>query len=62
MTIALREDVMTVLPAHLIPKTLRYCPLCQKETTHEIREGKAMVVTVCVQCLERALSYELDRE
>jgi hypothetical protein len=53
---------MAVSPAHLIPKTLRYCPLCQKETTHEIREGKAMVVTVCVQCLERALSYELDRE
>jgi hypothetical protein len=53
---------MAMSPARLIPKTLRYCPLCQKETTHEIREGKRMTVTVCVPCLERALSYELDRE
>ena len=53
---------MSVLSARLTPKTLRHCPLCQKETPHEIREGKEMMVTVCVSCLERALSYELDRE
>jgi hypothetical protein len=53
---------MSVLASRLIPKTLRHCPLCQKETPHEIREGSGMIVTVCVSCLERALSYELDRE
>ncbi len=53
---------MTAWSARLTPKTLRYCPLCEKETTHEIREGAGIAVTVCLQCLERAMTYELDRE
>jgi len=53
---------MTTWTARLTPKTLRFCHLCGKETPHEIREGTDMVVTVCVHCVERAMSYELDRE
>ena len=44
------------------PKTLRYCPTCQRETSHQLRQGAGVVVTICVPCLERALSYELDRD
>jgi len=51
---------MSVWPVHFAPKTLHYCPLCQKETPHEIREAAG--VAVCLGCVERALSYELDRE
>ncbi len=53
---------MSAWKTHFAPKTLRYCPLCHKETAHEIREGKGIAVTVCIECTERALSYELDRE
>jgi hypothetical protein len=34
--------------------------LCQRETRHQQREGAGVVATICVPCLERALSYELD--
>ena len=44
------------------PKTLRYCRTCSKETPHQIRQGAGVVVTLCVPCLERALTYELDRD
>jgi hypothetical protein len=44
------------------PKTLRYCATCQRETAHQLRQGSGVVVTICVPCLERALSYELDRD
>jgi hypothetical protein len=44
------------------PKTLRFCPVCQKETAHEVRSGSGVVARICVPCLSRALAYELDRE
>ena len=44
------------------PKTLRYCRSCGKETPHQLRQGTGVVVTLCVPCLERALTYELDRD
>jgi hypothetical protein len=42
------------------PQIFRYCATCQRETRHQQREGAGVVVTICVPCLERALSYELD--
>ncbi len=44
------------------PKTMRYCRTCGKETPHQLRQGTGVVVSLCVPCLERALSYELDRD
>ena len=44
------------------PKTLRLCRTCGKETPHQLRQGSGVIVTLCVPCLERALSYELDRD
>lgn len=44
------------------PKTLRLCRTCGKETPHQLRQGAGVVITLCVPCLERALSYELDRD
>lgn len=44
------------------PKILRQCRTCGKETPHQIRQGAGVNVTLCVPCLERALSYELDRD
>jgi hypothetical protein len=45
-----------------LPKTLRFCKSCGKQTTHEVRSGAGVIATVCVPCLERALQYELDRD
>ena len=42
--------------------TLRYCKNCQKETPHEIRAGAGMTARICVECTERGLKYELDRD
>jgi len=53
---------MSVRAAHLTPKTLRYCRACAKQTPHEIRENSDVTAAICVACVERALSYELDRE
>ena len=44
------------------PKTMRFCRICSKETPHQIRQGAGVVVTLCIPCLERALTYELDRD
>lgn len=44
------------------PKTLRLCRTCGKETPHQLRQGSGVAVSLCVPCLERALSYELDRD
>jgi hypothetical protein len=53
---------MTIWSTRLSPKTLRFCPRCTKQTTHEILENTDLAVTVCVPCVERTMSYELDRE
>jgi len=45
-----------------LPKTLRYCKTCRKETPHEIRGGVGLTAAICIECLRRALSYELDRD
>jgi hypothetical protein len=45
-----------------LPKTLRYCKLCQKETPHEIRVGAGVVAKFCVACMERELFYELEKD
>jgi hypothetical protein len=44
------------------PKTLRFCKTCRRETAHEIRMGQGLTATICISCLQRALSYELDRD
>jgi hypothetical protein len=53
------EPQNTAIP---IPKTLRFCKTCGKETAHQVRSGAGVIATVCVPCLERALQYELDRD
>jgi hypothetical protein len=45
-----------------LPKTVRFCKVCHQHTPHEIRPGGGLTATICVPCLERALTYELDRE
>jgi hypothetical protein len=58
----MKEGAVADWTAHHTPKTIRYCPLCGKQTTHEFKEGGGLVATICIPCVERALSYELDRE
>ena len=48
--------------AQLTPKTLQYCPVCGKQTPHEIREGDGVLATICISCMERDFSYEMDRD
>jgi hypothetical protein len=45
-----------------LPKTLRYCKVCQKQTPHRIRAGDGLVARICVACLEHIQGYELDRD
>jgi len=40
------------------PRTVRFCKACDDQTTHEIR-SKGLV---CLKCVERSVSADLDRE
>ena len=44
------------------PRTLRYCKVCQKETSHEIRAGARVIARMCAECLKRALDYARSRD
>jgi len=46
----------------LRPRTLGYCPVCRMQTPHEIREGDGVLAAICLCCLERAFTYEMDRD
>jgi hypothetical protein len=41
-------------PQQSMPKTIRYCKACQKETPHEIVFGGGCVAKICIPCLEQA--------
>jgi|KBSMisStandDraft_5_1062788.scaffolds.fasta_scaffold330172_2 hypothetical protein len=41
-----------------LPRTLRYCNICQKETPHEVRTGAGVVARLCVECLNARLNFE----
>jgi hypothetical protein len=45
-----------------LPKTIKYCKTCVRETAHQIRRGPDVVAVICVSCLERALKYQLERD
>jgi hypothetical protein len=45
-----------------LPKTIKYCKTCQRETAHQIRGGPGVVAFICTACLERALTHELGRD
>jgi len=45
-----------------LPKAMKFCKTCQKETPHEIRGGSGVTASICISCLRRALSYEMDRD
>jgi hypothetical protein len=49
------------LAGHL-PRVLRRCQHCKRETPHEIHAVSGDNVVVCILCIERALNYELDRD
>jgi len=40
------------------PKTVQFCKTCGEQTTHEMRPGGV----VCVKCVGRSVSAELDRD
>lgn len=44
------------------PVTMKYCKICHGETPHQIRTGHGVNAIICVPCLRRAMSYELDRD
>jgi hypothetical protein len=45
-----------------LPRTLRFCKVCQKETPHEIRSGVGLTAKICVKCFEDARRHEPDRD
>ncbi|HJT90219.1 MAG TPA: hypothetical protein VJ732_20250 [Bryobacteraceae bacterium] len=44
------------------PTTVRYCPVCGRHTTHEIRQEEGPEVFFCARCEDRRIGYELDRD
>ena len=61
------EVFMTTFPGNSpavepLPRTLRFCKTCQKQTSHEIRAGAGVIAAICTMCIARALRYELDRD
>lgn len=44
------------------PTTMMYCKNCQRETPHEIYTGSGVTAKVCIECLRRALEYDLERD
>ena len=53
---------MGARPVRSVAKTLHYCKICLRQTTHEIEQNGKVETVNCVPCMERSLSYELDRE
>jgi hypothetical protein len=53
---------MGARPTRSVAKTLHYCKTCLRETTHEIHQNGGVETANCVPCMERSVSYELDRE
>jgi hypothetical protein len=45
-----------------LPKTMKYCKLCEKQTPHQIRTGQAVLTAICIPCLRRAITRELGRD
>lgn len=45
-----------------LPKTMKYCRTCEKETPHEIRGGEGVSAIICLACLFRALSFEPEQD
>jgi hypothetical protein len=45
-----------------LPKTIKYCKTCQRETFHQIRGGRGLSANICIPCLERALAWEQHRD
>jgi hypothetical protein len=45
-----------------LPRILKYCKLCQRETPHQISKGAGVSAVICVPCWHRAVAYELERD
>jgi hypothetical protein len=45
-----------------LPKTMKHCKTCDRETPHEIRGGPGLSAIICIACLRRALMYELEKD
>ena len=46
--------------AAALPRALRFCKICQKETPHEVRTGAGLVARMCVECLNALLNFKAD--
>jgi hypothetical protein len=46
----------------LLPTTMKFCEICQRETPHQIRSGEGVIAVICIPCLSRVLMCELERD
>ena len=46
----------------LNPRTLHYCPVCKRQTLHEILMIGKSPALKCLPCADQALCFELDRD
>ena len=45
-----------------LPRTMKFCKLCQRETPHQISRGEGVSAVICMPCWYRAIAYELERD
>jgi len=44
------------------PTAIKYCRICQRETSHQVRSGRGALAVICIPCLYRVFSCEPKRD
>ena len=44
----------------LLPTTIKFCRICQRDTPHQVRGGRGVIAVICIPCLGRALRGEIE--
>jgi hypothetical protein len=45
-----------------LPRIMRHCKVCHRDTPHLITTGDGVTAVVCVPCRHLAVAYELERD
>jgi hypothetical protein len=45
-----------------LPRIMKQCKLCQRDTPHLISTGDGVTAVICMPCWHLAVAYELERD
>lgn len=51
-----------ISPKNSRARMLRECANCRRKTLHEIHPASGLDITICLECLQRALEYDRGPE